>query len=255
MANSSGWRIFSGFFFVVLARAWQEYLANIKIAMAFVLLGVFVFFFVLFSNAFVSSGSVFFEYSLLKSGLLNSVFEIAIMLVYLLFFSLFLSVLIFAVRHDLNEVRMQHYLVEKLPKFVFTNFLFLLLFAMLAIAVSVLLLSVGVHVAIIAFVLLLVSIVFMFVPQSIVVDEERITNAVLNAVQFFFSNIRLSLAVLVISAALLFFIPLIEIGFDQFSFAGRFVSLLLVLVFVLPFIETLKTVAYLTKFELIKVHV
>jgi len=63
------------------------------------------------------------------------------------------------------------------------------------------------------------------------------------------------LFIVVISALLLFFIPLIEIAFDQFSFAGRFVSLLLVLVFILPFVEVLKTVVYLTKFELIKIRV
>ncbi len=240
---------------MVLLSAWHEYVSNIKVALAFALLGVFVFFFVLFSNAFVSSGSVFFEYSLLKSGVFASLFEICVIIAYLLFFSVFLSVIIFAVRHDLNEVRMQHYLVEKLPMFVFNNFLFLALFSLLVIGVSVLLLLLGLPVAAIAFVLLLFSAVFMFVPQSIVVDETRITNALLNAAHFFFSSPKLSVFVIVVSTLLLFFVPLVEIAFDQFSFAGRFVSILLVLLFVLPFIEALKTIVYLTKFELIKIHV
>lgn len=237
---------------MVLAKAWQEYSSNFKIALSFALLGIFVFFFVLFPNAFVSSGSVFFEYSLLKSGLASSLFEIVAALVYLLFFSVFLSVMIFAVRHDMNEVRMQHYLLEKLPRFVFKNFVFLSLYALLAVALAAVLILLGFPDFAVAIALLIISMVFMFVPQSIVVDEERIRNAVLNAVHFVFTNKRLSVFTILVSTILLAIVPLIEIFFDRFDFAGRFVSLVIVLLFVLPFVEVLKTVVFMTKFGLIK---
>ncbi len=240
---------------MVLRSAWHEYLANAKVALAFALLGAFVFFFVLFADGFISSGSVFFEYSLLKSGAANAVFEIVALLVYLLFFSVFLSVLIFAVRHDLNEVKMQHYLVEKLPKFVLTNFSFLAVFSLALIAAAALLLLLGLPNFVIAIILFCISAVFMFVPQAIVVDEENTYNAMLNAMQFFLSNLKMSAFIVLVASVLVFFIPLIEIFFDTFSFSGRFVSLFIILLFVLPFVEVLKTVTYLTKFELIKSHI
>jgi hypothetical protein len=242
-------------FDMVLYRAWQEYLLNFKVALAFVLLGVFVFFFIFFSNAFISSGSVFFEYGLLKSGFFTSLFEIIALLAYLLFFSVFLSVMIFSVRHDLNETKMQHYLMEKLPKFVFTNFAFFAMLSILAVALSALLVIAGLPNYVVAILLFVASTLFMFTPQAIVIDEERITNALLNALHFFFSNKRLALFVLIIASILLAIIPLIEIFFDSFSFSGRFVSILIVLLFVLPFIEVLKTIAYLTKFDLIKTQI
>ncbi|MDO8625205.1 MAG: hypothetical protein Q7R47_03915 [Candidatus Diapherotrites archaeon] len=47
-------------------------------------------------------------------------------------------------------------------------------------------------------------------------------------------------------------LPLIELFFDQSDFADRFVSLFVAVLIVVPLFETLKTVAFMTKFGLVK---
>jgi len=63
------------------------------------------------------------------------------------------------------------------------------------------------------------------------------------------------LAVLILGCALLLGVGLLEYMLDMFFlrfFVGEFVTLLLTLVFVVPFMEITKTYFYMLKFNLIK---
>lgn len=237
---------------MVFYKALEEYRANFVTVLIFLLLGLFVFVFSLFANIFLSSGTMFIEYNILASAPLQIFIQLVLAVVYLAFFSLFMVVMIFAVRQHLAKVKFDTYLKEKIPKFALELFEFFIVLSAIAFLAGLLLVSVGVPTVLVAFLLFLFTGLLFFVPQAIVIDEVSWTDGIRQALQFFFSNIGISLFILAVGVVLIAILPFIELFFDEFAFIGRFVSLLLALVFVLPFLEILKSVAYLNKFDLVR---
>lgn len=237
---------------VLVIKALEEYCVNFVTVLVFLLLGLFVFVFSLFANTFVSSGTVFLEYNILTASPLQAFVQLVLAIVYLAFFSLFMVVLIFAVRQHTAQVKFDTYLREKIPRFALELFEFLLVFSIIAFVAGLVLVSLGVPTVLVAFLLLVFSGLLFFVPQSIVIDEVSWVAGIDQALHFLFSNIGLAFFVLAVGVVLIALLPFIELFFDQFAFVGRFVSLFILLIAILPFIEILKSVAYLNKFELVR---
>lgn len=237
---------------MVLYRAFEEYRKNFVTALVFLLLGLFVLAFSLFANTFLSSGTIFLEYNLLSSAPIEAFAQIVLAVIYIAFFAVFLTVMVFAVRQSMAKVKFDTYLRDFVPKFSLELFEFFLFFSIAFFLVGFLLVTAGVPVALVAFLFFIAAVLLSFVPQSIVIDELSWFDAVPQSLHFFFSNIGVALFVIAVGVVLIALLPFVELFFDQFAFSGRFVSLALLLVFVLPFIETLKTVAYMSKYDLIR---
>lgn len=236
-----------------LVSALEEYASNIKLSIAFGILLIFIIFLMQFSNIYVSSGSVFIEYNLLAQNPFALIAEFIAIIVALAMFSVFLTLIIFAVKNDLSATKKTYYLMEKLQKFGVKIFTFYLVFIIALAVLGTLLISAGLPLSITTLVLLAISLPFVFVPQSIVVDESGIANSILYAAEFINAHFFAYLSVLVIGAALVAGMQLIEFAFDTLFLSGRFVSLLLMLIVIVPLLEVLKTGVYVTKkFELIK---
>lgn len=234
------------------AVALREYAANFVTVLVFLLLGAAVFVFSLYDNTFLGSGTVFLEYNLFASQPLVALVQLALVVLFLAFFSLFLVVMIFAVRQHLAKVKFSAYLKENVPRFTAEMFEYWLVFAIVSFLVGWIGFSLGLHPVLAALVLFVLSALLFFVPQSIVVDEVSWPTAVKQSVELVRRDFRSFLKAFVVGLVLLLLVPLVELFFDQFALSGRFVSLLFVLVFVLPFIEVLKTVVFMSKFDLVR---
>ncbi len=233
-----------------LEKVLQEYLSNFKAALGFGLLLVFVALFSFFPNTVVGSGTIFAEYNPADSLFLVAL--ILFSLLYLVFYSLFISVIILAVRRDLSKVKIQYYISEMLKKFtlkIFTFYTFLFVFLFL---LSLIFEFFGIGLILSSLVALLVSLLTLFVPQSIVVDEIKIREAFSNNIEFMLKNPKHFFSVIIVGSILLALVLLVEFAFDPVFLSGRFVSLLLVMVFVVPFMEVMKTYLFMQKFDLIK---
>jgi hypothetical protein len=99
-------------------------------------------------------------------------------------------------------------------------------------------------------ILFVFSVPLLFVPQSIVVDESKIIHSIESSFEFLAKNPMTVFKVIFMSTVFLLVIPLIEFAFDFVFLIGNYVSLLLVLFFVVPFIEIVKTRLYMKKFGL-----
>ncbi len=242
-------QVFLGFL-VVLQLALRDYFANFKLNLIFGVLLIFSFI-ALFENIFVSSGSIFLEYNLFSVDLFILFFQLIAIIVFLVFYSLFVSFLIFNVRNKMNKVRLNYYLSEKLHKFSFSLALFFALYFLIFYFLYSLLVFVGLPLLLINLFLFLVSLLLLFVPQSIVVDESRITHGIQNSIEFLIKNPLTALKVILLSFILLLVLPLIESLFDFVFLIGNYISLLLALFFVVPFIEIVKTRLYMKKFGLV----
>ncbi len=239
---------------LLLANSWQQYKVNFKTALVFALLSVFVLAFASFQNVFVSSGSIFLDYNPSTALVLQLLALAALIALSLLFYSLFVSILVLGVRRNLSKLKLHFYISEMMQKFTCRVFLFYLLYCFLLFALAVLLLYLQVSILLINLVVLLVAVALLFVPQAIVVDEEGLLHAVHNNFEFIAGNKRSTLTIVVVGALLLAVLQLIEFAVDQVALVGALVSLFIALVFVLPFLEIMKTYLYMLKFDLIKEH-
>jgi len=234
---------------VVLQLALKDYFENFKLNLLFGVLLVFSFI-ALFENIFVGSGTIFLEYNIFSVDLLVLVFEVISIIVFLVFYSLFVSFLIFNVRNKLNRVRLNYYLSEKLHKFGFSLALFFILYFLVFFLLYSLMIFFSIPLLAVNLILFVFSLPLLFVPQSIVVDESKISHSIESSFEFLTKNPLTVLKVIFMSTVFLLIIPLIEFAFDFVFLIGNYVSLLLVLFFVVPFIEIVKTRLYMKKFGL-----
>ena len=234
---------------MVLRLAFKDYLENFKLNLLFGVLLIFSFI-AFFENIFVGSGSIFLEYNLSSVDLVVFAVQLLSIIVFLVFYSLFLSFLIFNVRNKLNQVRMQYYLKEKLHKFGLALAIFFVLYFLVFYFLSSLLVFLSLPLLAVNFVLFIVSVLLLFVPQSIVVDEGKIIHSIQNSIEFLVKNPVTVLKVILMSVVFLLVLPLIEFLFDFVFLIGNYVVLLISLFFVVPFIEIVKTRLYMKKFGL-----
>ncbi len=237
---------------MILSEALKHYKNNFLTSIAFALLLVFVLLFAQFTNCFVSSGSIFLDYSLIKSNVVDFLLLIFSILVFLFFYSIFIALIIFAVRKDLSKLKIHYYLTEKIQKFALKLFIFFFIFFLILFLISASLINFGVPILAINAIFFLVSIAFLFLPQAIVIDEDSLPSSVSSNFEFILKHFNSFLLVLVTGAVLLAILPLVEFLFDYLFFVGRFVSLLISLIFIVPYLEVLKTILYMHKFELVK---
>jgi len=235
---------------VVLRLAFKDYLENFKLNLLFGVLLIFSFI-ALFENIFIGSGSIFLEYNIFSVDPIVLAVQLLSIIVFLVFYSLFLSFLIFNVRNKLNNVRMNYYLKEKLHKFGFALAIFFVLYFLVFFFFSSLLVFLSFPLLAVNFILLIASVLLLFVPQSIVIDEGKIFHSIQNSIEFLAKNPSTVFKVILMSVVFLLVLPLIEFLFDFIYLTGNYVSLLISLFFVVPFIEIVKTRLYMKKFGLV----
>ncbi|HZX20400.1 MAG TPA: hypothetical protein VFF13_05285 [archaeon] len=239
---------------MVFAEAWRSYTKNFSTAFSFSLLLVFVLPFVLLSTIFVSSGTVLIDYGFLSEPIIELVLLLVFSLLFLYFYSLLVCLIVLAVRKDLSQVRTAHYLNEKIHLFAFKYFRFLAIFAILGAIISSLLIDQGVPPVVINFALLLISSSFLFLAQTIVVDEESLTSSILTNWDFIGKNSGLFIKLMVFGIVSVAVLQFVEFAIDSVFLVGNFVSILIALVFLVPFFEALKTRLYMERFAIIKIY-
>ncbi|MFH1255655.1 MAG: hypothetical protein V1494_00005, partial [Candidatus Diapherotrites archaeon] len=114
-----------------------------------------------------------------------------------------------------------------------------------------LLVNAGVSEAIASLVIFVFSLLFLFLPQAIVIDEEGVRASILNNLEFIYKNPRAVLKLLFAGFVLVFILLVLEFLLDLFFSIGAYAALLISLVFLIPFLEVLKTELYMQKFTLI----
>ncbi|VVB99853.1 Uncharacterised protein [uncultured archaeon] len=233
-------------------QSFSSYANNITTAFGFALLLVFVFPFFWLSNMIVSSGTILLDYGFLKQHPVVSLLLLALVLVFLFFYALLVSLMVFSVRNDLSHVKMHLYLREKIDKFAVKYFVFLAAFTVITAVIASLLVGFGVPVVFVNLVLLLASASFLFLPQAIVVDEEGVGSSVLSSWDFIVKHPAHFLMVIVFGCISMLVLQAIEFGVDYFLSGGSILSLLLSLVLLIPFIEALKTYIYMNRFGILQ---
>jgi hypothetical protein len=161
--------------------------------------------------------------------------------------------MVFAVRKDITKVRVHYYLTQKIQKFAFKLFSFLVVFSFALFLLSSVLIKFGVPAVAVNLFLFIVSLPFIFLPQAIVVDETNILTSIRSSIEFMFGNLNSFLLVLITGTLFLLVLPAIEFVFDYFFLLGGFFSLVVSLIFIVPYLEAMKTFLFMQKYDLVKV--
>ncbi len=245
---------------MILKNALREYTENFRVAISFGLLLLFVPVLLLeffqSQNIFFSSGTFFAEYALVSPIVL--VPEIVLVVFFFVLYALFVSLMVFGVRKNLSKVRVEYYLREMVKKFSTKIFIFFLASGLLMFTLSLILISVldpATSALIASLVLLIISLALLFVPQAIVVDEVGVLDAVRESFDFIKKYPGSFFRVVMTGTVLVALVLLIEFALDFLVLdflPGRFVSAFLLLVFVVPFLEAMKTYVYMLKFDLVR---
>lgn len=256
----------------IITKALAEYKNNFKICLLFALLLAFVpafivpFFKVPFfeTGITLSSGTLFVDY--LASPQMMVI--LLLVLIFLAPYSLFVALISLAVRRDLSKVKVHFYLEEMIEKFALKIFTFYALVFLLTFFISLALSAISIYALLAFLAIVCIAMVFlMFVPQVVVVDELPVSIAMRESISFVRRNWKETIQVLVVGSALLLFVGLFEYLMDLFFLnvvaidflasefiVGESIGIVITLVFIVPFIEILKTFCYMLKFDLIRKH-
>ncbi len=232
----------------------EQYKANFKTALVFALLLVFVPVFAFFHNIYISSGSIFIDYNIALADPLILLAETGLIALFLLFYSFFVSVIIFSVRKNLSPLKLQFYLHEMIQKFALRLFSFFAIYCFFFFLLMSGLVAFGIPLLLANIILLVISLLLMFVPQAVVVEEEGLMHALSSNFEFLFKTPKSFATIAIIGAVFLSLLQLFEFVLAQFTMFAPYISLLLALVFIFPFLEIMKTYLYMMKFDLIKHH-
>jgi hypothetical protein len=230
------------------------YLDNFRLSLSFSILLVFVFFFIQFNNTALLNGTIFFDYSFTALSVHVLAAQVIAWLVFLAMYSILLTLLLLGVRHDLSRVRIGKYLKEMVQAFSIKMLVYFILLSVLFILVMFLGQWAGLDIIWVNVLLWLVSLAFLFVPQSLVVDEKPILDAIETNFYVIVSNPKDFLLVVIVSSFLVGLLPVIEYFFASLGIWGGVIGIIVMFVFIIPSLEILKTLLYMRRFELVRGH-
>ncbi len=240
--------------FSLVDQVHQEYRENLRLSLSFAILLVFVFFFLRFDNIALLNGTMFFDYSFSPLAWETVLAEVLAGLLFLAMYSILLPLLILAVRNDLSHIKVHYYLREMVQRFFLTTFVYFVLLSSFFVSAILVLPWLGVPLVWVNLLLLIVSLSLVFVPQSLVIDEKPIAEAIQNNWYVIRTYPKDFLLVVVLSTVLVGLLPLLEAMIDSVAYIGRYVTVFVMFVFIIPFLEILKTILYMNRFELVRGH-
>ncbi len=226
----------------------RKYFENYKIILSLSVLFLFLLFLInpIFS---VFGGNLNISYNILDQVPGDIILTIISCLVIIFVYSLIQTVLIYRIGSDYKiSDRVQardiksHFI--KLTKF---NWVFFLLMYGISVVLYNLFLLNNI---IISLVLLIITLMLWFVPQVIIMEKESIGASIIISTKYWKRNWFFMISLFVAAFLLMFITYIIDIAFG--SIVGPIISIFVFVIFIIPYIEILKTEVYLNKYRLLK---
>jgi len=230
-----------------IAVAFKKYVKNIKIVFATSLLFIFTMFLVnpLFS---LSGGSINLTYELLNQDPLIIILTLIAFIAIIFAYTLFQTIIVFKMGREYdfdnkNSREIKRPFIELLK---FNVSFFLLLFIALCILFDFGIIN-NIFVNIILFV---ITLLFWFIPQIIVIEKQSAEYSIVLNINYIKKKPVYFVYLFVTVFILTLLTYIIDVIFGVF--AGPIIATVFFVMFVIPFIEILKTEVYLGKYDLLK---
>jgi hypothetical protein len=230
-----------------IAVAFKKYVKNIKLVFATSLLFIFTLFLVnpLFS---LSGGSINLTYELLNQDPLIIILTLIAFIAIIFAYTLFQTIIVFKMGREYdfdnkNSREIKRPFIELLK---FNVSFFLLLFIALCILFDFGIVN-NIFVNIILFV---ITLLFWFIPQIIVIEKQSAEYSIVLNINYIKKKPVYFVYLFVTVFILTLLTYIIDVIFGVF--AGPIIATVFFVMFVIPFIEILKTEVYLGKYDLLK---
>lgn len=225
----------------------KKYLQNIKVIFSISLLLIFVLFLInpLFS---LFGGSLNLSYNILNQDPFTLLLIMVAIAVFIVAFTFFQTIIVFRVENEYEFDKKQS---KEIKEPFFELLKFNLVFYLLLFIIICFLYDVGLlENILINIVLLFVSVIFWFMPQIIIMEKEKTERALIINFNYLKKNAILLVYLFVTAFILTLITYFLDVIFGLLG--GTIVSSLFFVLFVIPFIEILKTEVYLDKYKLLK---
>ena len=232
---------------VVFKRAIIEYVSNFKVVLSYGALFLFLALFIWFDQFLISSGTVLLSFNHDLLGVLGLVVVVA----FLYIFSFFVSLTVYSVHRDVQKISFDTYWNELFKDSALKIFFLYLILGIIFYITGIIGLMFGVVFWSLV-INLLISLAVMFAPQSIVIDRNKVPEAIIDSIEFWSSNFLTALIIFIVASLLLLAVISIEFYLQGIWYVGNIISFFIILVVLVPFIEQTKSYAYLLKVDLLK---
>jgi len=230
------------------ALAFKKYLENYKLAFSTSILFIFLLFLVDPSFS-LYGGSLNLTFNLLNTELANIALTIIAIAAFLVCFSLIQAIIIYRVGHDYSLTG--HSTISAIRDQFFELTKFNIVYILVIYAASVLLYDFTLlNNIIIQLIFLIISLLFWFVPQIIILEKESASRSILICATYLKNNWKHMIGLFAVAIILVIIASVIDVVFGVV--AGSIISTLFFVMFIIPFIEILKTEVYLDKYNLLK---
>ncbi|MDD3178201.1 MAG: hypothetical protein PHR26_01650 [Candidatus ainarchaeum sp.] len=228
--------------------SFKKYFENLKISLLFGVLFIFILFLInpIFS---LFGGTLNISYNILNIDIFSIIFGIIAVLILIFIYSLIQTMIIYKIGKDynisenikFNEIKDPFYKLLK-----FNWILFLLIYGISVVLYDLNLLNN----IIINILFLIITISLWFVPQIIIIQKEKTPIAMYYSIIYWKNNWQHLITLFLTSFILILIANILDALFKEIL--GIIISTAYFVLFVIPFIEILKTEIYLNKYKLLK---
>ena len=240
----------------VLWHTIDSYLRNLKFLLLFSVSFLIVMPLALLLPNFASMGGIFFRFGSISRdiGILDLALIAVVFCISLLLFSFGLVAVNMIVKTERTMKTVTFYEFEKIEQYTFKLFSVFFIVFLTSLAINMVLYEYGLHATLGALVSLIASLLVVFAPQAIVIDNQKARHVPQMSLSVIFKKLPLFLMYSVIAIVLIALVT--EVFILLAPAIGHPVSAELLAVavnglLVLPFLEVLKAQVYLSKYTLL----
>ncbi len=231
-----------------LILSFKKYIENYKLAFSFSILFIFLLF-IIDPLINIFGGTLNLSYNVVNAHFVNLILILVTTFVLMFIYSLIQSVLIYKIgkEYSISEIvpfKKVQKLFYKLLRFNFAFFLLIFLLSSIFYDLNIL------NNVIVQIIFLIISVALWFVPQILILENETISKSILLSIKYFKRNWFHFITLFLTAFILILITSLLDVLIP--GVGGIVVSTGFFVIFVIPYIEILKTEIYLNKYNLLK---
>ncbi len=232
----------------------EAYKKNFKLISFFSFPFAIVFLLSTLLQNFLSLSGIFLRYGSIQTDLsaIDAVIIVGVFLLSLLFFSFALVAVNLVIKSQRTLKRLTHYEHEKIEINTAKMFTLFLAVFVLILVINLLLYDFQLTSSLGLLFSLLISLVILFAPQAIVIDDLSITHALYMSISIIFRRFTYFLAFMAIASFLILLNTQIFMGMESAIPFSRYLAVLVNALIILPFLEVMKVQIYLSKYPVLK---
>lgn len=203
---------------------------------------------------FIALSGIFLRYGSIQADItpFDALLTIAAFLLSLAIFSYALVAINLVIKSQRTLKRLTHYEHEKIEANTIRMFTVFLAVFVITLLLNLFLYDYRLTTSIGLFLSAILSLVIIFVPQALVIDDLSITNAIYMSISIIFRRFPYFLALLLIAGFLILLNTAIFMELAQTVSFARYLAVLVNAILILPFLEVLKVQIYLSKYTVLK---